>query len=94
MKLSRPTCRQYDDEPADFIYYCTWDFLCRLEWYGLWINKTPQEDWLFKEIAKLNQEWSDVAGVLMPKTQEAQAVLDKFESLISLATREILALND
>ena len=62
--------------------------------YGLWINKTPQEDWLFKEIGKLHQEWSDAAGVLTPKTQEAQAVLDKFKSLIGLAKREILALND
>lgn len=94
MELSRPTCRHYDDEPADFTCYCTWDFLCRLEWYGLWINKTPQEDWLFNEIRKLDREWSDTAGVLVPETQEAQAVLDKFASLIGLAKREILALND
>ena len=57
-------------------------------------TRPPREDWLFNDIRKLDREWSDVAGVLLPKTQEAQAVLDKFKSLIGLAKREILALND
>ena len=57
-------------------------------------QQDPTRRRLFNEIEKFDREWSDAAGVLLPKTEEAQAVLDKFESLIGLVKREILDLND
>lgn len=88
MEISHPTMLHYDDEPADFSYYCTWDFLGRIEWYGLWINKTPQEDWLFREIDKRNDEWSDIGGVFNHQSNEALAILNRFQNLIGLARGE------
>lgn len=88
MEISHPTMLHYDDELADFSYYCTWEFLGRIEWYGLWINKTPQEDWLFREIYKRNDEWSDIGGVIDHERNEAKAIINRFQNLIHLARGE------
>ena len=82
------TSRQTSPATARGIFFANWNGMA----YGT--SRPPREDWLFNDIRKLDREWSDVAGVLLPKTQEAQVVPNKFVGLIGLAKHEILALND
>ena len=94
MEISRPPMRYYDDDALDFNWLCTWDFLGRIDWYGLWIDKTPQEDWLFREIEKRNYEWWEICGVMTYECDEAKVILKRFENLIRLARGELLGRQD
>ena len=91
MEVSRPASKiEHDDNPDSCLSYCDWSLLGLLEWYGLWVQKTPREDWLFKQIAILNRDWWDTGGYFEPLTPEATAVIARFRRLVSLAKGETL----
>tara|TARA_B100000989_G_C19435152_1_gene424801 strand:- start:81 stop:473 length:393 start_codon:yes stop_codon:yes gene_type:complete len=86
MELAQPVGK-VDQTKCDkfFSSYCDWSFLGRLEWCGLWVDKTPQEDWLFRQIAILNKDWWELGGYFDHESEQALAVLARYQRLIELA---------
>ena len=86
MQISHPPGMGLGEQAKNpFLTSCDWSFIGLLEWYGLWANKTPQEDWLFRQIAKRNYEWWEVSGYFNCKSDRAHAVIARFQRLIDLA---------
>ena len=91
MEISRPSMLQLDgDNLTDFTWLCTWEFLGDQEFYGLWIDKTPQEDWLLRQIKKRNREWWENLRRNGQESDEAKIILERFENLTRLARQESL----
>ena len=86
MQISHPPGTGTDEqEKNQFLSSCDWSFLGLLEWYGLWADKTPQEDWLFRQIAKRNYEWWEVGGYFNSESEQARKITARFKRLIDLA---------
>ena len=91
MEISRPSMLQLDgDNLTDFTWQCTREFLGDQEFYGLWIDKTPQEDWLLRQIKKRNREWWENLRRNGHESDEAKIILERFENLTRLARQESL----
>ena len=63
----------------------SWNHLGLLKWYGIWGAASPQEEWLFTQIAKRCEDWHEVNGWLEPTSERAIAVIAVYKRLLSLA---------
>ena len=80
---ARPPVFSENDKDSD--KHLTWDYLGILEWYGVWIHKTSKEDWLFRQIAKLNGDWQDCGGFFDPTGEKAGEGSMRYRRLVQLA---------
>ena len=86
MQISRPAGTEIDkQDKKTFPASLDRSFLGLLEWYGLWADKTPQEDWLFRQIAKCNEDWWDAGGYFNSESERAQTVTARYQRLVELA---------
>jgi len=73
----------------------TWDWLAMLtgpgNFYGLWVNTTPEEYWIQQQILKRNEEWWAICGFYESDSEEARAIVKRYEALIRLAAKEAIS---
>ena len=71
----------------------TWDWLALMtgpdNFYGLWVNTTPQEMWINQQIVRRTEEWLAICGFHDPTCEDARAIVERYERLIGLARAKL-----